>query len=243
MAIDLRPITEDWDSALAVVAHPDDIEYGAAAAVARWTAQGKRIAYCLATSGEAGIDTMPPHQAGPLRELEQRASAAVVGADPVDFLGHADGTLEYGLPLRRDLARAIRRHRPEVLIMTNHRETWESGIPNQADHIAIGRAAIDAARDAANRWVFQELLDEELEPWNGVRLALAIGSPVARHGVDVTGYFAKGVESLKAHSAYLAALGGGPMSDPESYLDGFLGLTGERFGTEYAVPFELIVLG
>lgn len=243
MTADLRPIAEDWDCALAVVAHPDDIEYGAAAAVARWTAQGKRVTYSLATSGEAGIDTMPPQQAGPLRELEQRASATVVGADPVEFLGYPDGTLEYGLPLRRDLARAIRRHRPEVLIMTNHRETWESGIPNQADHIAIGRAAIDAARDAANRWLFPELLEEGLKPWHGVRLALSVGSPTARYGVDVTDYFAKAVESLRTHGEYLAALGDGPMSDPESYLDGFLGLAGERFGSGYAVPFELIVLG
>jgi LmbE family N-acetylglucosaminyl deacetylase len=151
--------------------------------------------------------------------------------------------IEYGLPLRRDLARAIRRHRPEVLVLTNFRDSWESGMPNQADHVAVGRAAIDAARDAANRWVFPELTAEGLEPWQGIRMALAVGSPAARHGVDVTEYFDKGVESLKAHGAYLAALGEGPMSDPESFLDGFHGMTGERFGSQYAVPFELIVLG
>lgn len=186
---------------------------------------------------------MPPEIAGPLREREQRESAAIVGADPVEFLGHSDGLVEYGLDLRRDLARAIRRHRPDVLIVTNYRETWESGVPNQADHIAVGRAAIDAARDAGNRWVFRELLDEGLEPWNGVRLALAVGSPAARHGVDVTDYFAQGVESLKAHAEYLTALGDGPMADAEQFLAGFLGLAGERFGSDYAVPLELIILG
>lgn len=226
-----------------MVAHPDDIEYGGSAAVARWTAQGKRVGYCLATSGEAGIDSMPPQVAGPLREQEQRASAAIVGADPVEFLGHRDGLVEYGLELRRDLARAIRRHRPEVLILTNYRETWHSGVPNQADHVAVGRAAIDAARDAGNRWVFPELLDDGLEPWNGVRLALAIGSPAARHGVDVTDYFAQGVQSLEAHAEYLAGLGDGPMADAQQFLAGFLGLAGERFGAEYAVPMELVILG
>ena len=56
----LETFPEDWERGLAVVAHPDDMEYGAAAAVARWTAQGKRIAYVLVTDGEAGISTMPP---------------------------------------------------------------------------------------------------------------------------------------------------------------------------------------
>ncbi len=68
----LEPIPENWDTALAVVAPPDDLEYGAASAVARWTAQGKRITYLLLTRGEAGIDSIAPEEAGPLREAEQR---------------------------------------------------------------------------------------------------------------------------------------------------------------------------
>ncbi len=76
----LVPITEEWTRALAVVAHPDDLEYGAAGAIARWTAAGKEVAYLLVTRGEAGIDAMTPAEAGPLREAEERAGAAVVGA-------------------------------------------------------------------------------------------------------------------------------------------------------------------
>ena len=82
-----EPVDESWSSALAIVAHPDDLEYGAAAAVARWTAQGKRVTYCLATSGEAGIDSLAPEECGPLREAEERASAAIVGVDTVEVLG------------------------------------------------------------------------------------------------------------------------------------------------------------
>ncbi len=78
---------EDWSRAVAVVAHPDDLEYGAASAVARWTDQGKQVAYVLVTSGEAGIDGIDPAVAGPLREEEERRSAALVGAGPVEFLG------------------------------------------------------------------------------------------------------------------------------------------------------------
>src|SRR5687768_14712124 len=103
-------MAEDWDRALAVVAHPDDMEYGAAAAVARWTGQGKWIGYVLVSDGEAGIRSMPPDEAGPVRRAEQTASCEVVGVTDVDFLGHPDGLIVESLDLRADLAAAVRRH-------------------------------------------------------------------------------------------------------------------------------------
>ncbi len=109
-------LPEDWDRALCVAAHPDDIEYGAASAVARWTAQGKTVTYLLATRGEAGIDAIPPEQAAPLREQEERDGAAEVGVDVVEFLDYTDGVVESSLDLRRDISRAIRRHRPEIMV-------------------------------------------------------------------------------------------------------------------------------
>ena len=99
---DLEPLPEDWDCALAIAAHPDDFEYGMASAVARWTSQGKQVTYVLVTRGEAGLD-IPPEDAGPLREDEERRSAAVVGVEDVSFLDYRDGVIEYGLPLRRDI--------------------------------------------------------------------------------------------------------------------------------------------
>jgi len=234
----LEHIAEDWSTALAIVAHPDDLEYGAAAAIARWTGQGKRITYCLATSGEAGIDGMPPEKAGPLREREQRDAAAIVGVETVEFLGHSDGVVEYGLPLRRDLARAIRRHRPDVVLTGNFHQFWPGGFLNQADHMAVGRAAVDAVRDAANRWVFRELLDEGLEPWQDVRMLLVGGSAEARHAVDVSDHFETGLRSLRAHAAYLAGLGDGPMSDPSEFLTTMAKETGQQLGCGYAVAFE-----
>jgi LmbE family N-acetylglucosaminyl deacetylase len=82
---------------LAVIAHPDDMEFGASAAVARWTSQGKHIAYCLVTSGEAGIDSIPPDECRVLRQEEQRRSCEIVGVTEVEFLGFPDGVLEYGV--------------------------------------------------------------------------------------------------------------------------------------------------
>ena len=104
----LEPLPEDWQRALCVVAHPDDMEFGAAAAVARWTGQGKDVVYCMVTSGEAGIDGMEPDECRRVREAEEIESARLVGVDAVEFLGLPDGILEYGVPLRR----RARRGRP-----------------------------------------------------------------------------------------------------------------------------------
>ncbi|MDP9497236.1 MAG: PIG-L family deacetylase [Actinomycetota bacterium] len=236
---DLEPVDESWSSALAVVAHPDDLEYGVAAAVARWTAQGKTVTYCLATSGEAGIDALEPERAGPLREAEERAGAALVGVDTVEFLGFPDGTLEHGLPLRRAIARAVRRHRPDVVVTMNHHDVWGPGMPNQADHVALGRAVLDGVRDAGNRWVFRELLDEGLAPAQ-VSTVLVGASPQAGHAVDVTESFAAGVASLQAHAEYLRGLGETAMADPEEFLEAFARQVGSRLGTTYAVAFEVL---
>jgi LmbE family N-acetylglucosaminyl deacetylase len=237
----LEHIDENWSSALAVVAHPDDLEYGTAAAIARWTAQGKRVAYCLATSGEAGIDGMEPERAGPLREAEERASAAIVGVDAVEFLGYPDGTIEYGLPLRRDIARAIRRHRPDIVITSNYHDSWGPGTRNQADHIALGLAVLDAVRDAGNRWVFRELLDEGLEPCK-VSTVLVSGVRDGSYGVDVTEHFDTGIASLEAHAEYLRGLGDGPMSNPHEFLESFARQAGTRLGVKYAVAFDVLNL-
>lgn len=120
----LEPFPEDWSRALGVVAHPDDMEYGAASAVARWTDQGKDVRYLLVTRGEAGISTMPPAEVGPLREEEERRSARAVGVSVVEFLDHADGLVEADLRLRHALSEAIRRHQPEVILSINHRDSW-----------------------------------------------------------------------------------------------------------------------
>ena len=189
----LAPLPEDWSRALAVVAHPDDLEYGASAAVARWTAMGKDVRYVLATRGEAGIDSMPPEQTGPLRTAEQVAAAAAVGVSVVEFLDHPDGLVVNGLELRRDLAAAIRRHRPEVIIGSNFRDRWgETGPWNHVDHRELGRALPDAVRDAANRWLFTDAG----EPWSGVRWVAFASSLASTHAVDVSGHIDEGVASL-----------------------------------------------
>jgi LmbE family N-acetylglucosaminyl deacetylase len=235
----LIPLTEDWQRGLAIVAHPDDLEFGPSAAIARWTGQGKEINYCLLTRGEASIEGMPPEQAGPVREQEERAAATIVGVKTVDFLGFPDGELEFGLPMRRAMVRALRRYRPEIVITINFRETWDGGtILNQNDHIATGRGVIDAVFDARQRWVFRDLYEKEgLDSWRGVRQIWAAGSPDARHGVDITDTFERGIASLKAHQSYLQGLPETPV-EPEDFLEGICLEVGTRLDCEYGDTFE-----
>lgn len=233
----------EFASTLCIVAHPDDLEYGAASAVARWTSEGKRVAYALVTAGEAGIDGMAPDEAGAAREAEERASAAVVGVDDVEFLGHRDGVVTYGLELRRDVARVVRRHRPDVVVTGHMGLRWPTpdglGALNMADHRNVGLAVLDGVRDAGNRWIFPELVDEGYEPWAGTRWVALANSTDATHGVDVGDYLDRGVASLRAHEVYLAGLGDAA-PDPDEMLRGFAEAAGVRFGVDYAVGFELI---
>ncbi|MGO4755277.1 PIG-L deacetylase family protein [Streptomyces sp. 2MCAF27] len=236
----LQPMPTDWQRALAVVAHPDDLEYGCSAAIASWVDEGREIAYVLATRGEAGIDTVAPAECGPLREREQRASAAAVGVSVVEFLDHRDGTIEYGVALRRDIAAAVRRHRPELVITLNHHTTWDGGVWNTPDHVAVGHATLDAVADAGNRWIFPELTEQGLKPWNGVRWVAVANSKNPTHAVPAGPGLERAVRSLLEHRAYVEAL---TDEDPETYVRRFLTdntreLSG-RFGGQPAVVFEL----
>jgi len=231
---ELEPLPEDWTRALAVVAHPDDMEYGAAAAVARWTGQGKWVGYVLASAGEAGISDLTPGDAGRARRKEQVESCAAVGVDVVEFLGHPDGTIEEGLRLRADLTEALRRHRPEVVLSVNFRDSWGGPSWNHADHRAVGRSLLDAVRDAGNPWVFSD----RGEPWGGVRFVAFSGSPQATHAVDVTASFEAGVRSLECHRLYLEHLGGD--SAPADFLRRAAEATGPRLGVPLATTFEVV---
>ena len=233
---------EDWQTALAIVAHPDDLEYGAASAVAKWTAQGKLVTYVMVSRGEAGIDTLHPSKTGPLRSQEEIDAARVVGVECVEFLEHKDGVIEYGLPLRRDISRVIRRHRPDIVLTLSHQLQFPSGHLNQADHRHVGVAVFDAARDAANRWIFPELLDEGLEPWNGIRFAAVFGPSNPTHGIDVTGYWDQGLESLRQHRAYLEYLGPESTERTFEFLSNHAVEAGRALGSRHAVLAELVLI-
>lgn len=220
---------------LCVVAHPDDVEYGVSAAVSKWTAAGAQVAYLLLTSGEAGMQ-QPPAEVGPLRAAEQSAACAVVGVDDLTILNHPDGVLEYGLDLRRDVARKIREFQPDVVVTTSWAVEVSWGL-NQADHRVAGLVALDAIRDADNTWVHPELAEDGLAKW-GVTWFLVNGDPQPTHGVELSPENVDaGVRSLAAHTEYLADLPGHPA--PGDFIPNMLSEQGRVLGTDHALLFRV----
>lgn len=188
------------------MAHPDDMEYGGSAAVARWTAQGIEVSYLLLTAGEAGMRSREPEEVGPLRIQEQRDACTEVGVEDLVVLDLPDGLLEPTLEVRKEIARRIRQIRPDAVVT----QPWGLDVGwglNHADHRATGIAVVDAIRDADNPWVFRELREQEgLEAWGTPWLLVAGAEPT--HLIDVSGEpVERAVRSLQAHKAYLEELG------------------------------------
>ncbi|MGC5165609.1 PIG-L deacetylase family protein [Luteimicrobium sp. DT211] len=224
---------------LCVVAHPDDMEYGGSALVARWVERGAEAAYLLLTGGEAGIEGMDPDETRRVRAVEQQRACEQVGVGDLEILDHPDGTLVYGLDLRHDVARAVRRFRPDTVVVM----TWELETPwglNQADHRAAGVAAIDGVRDADNTWIFRDLADAGLPKWGPDRIVV-MGHPAPTHGADVSGEpLERAIRSLEAHEQYLAALPWHPA--PRDMLGGMTAAQGAALGVPNAVLFKVYEL-
>jgi LmbE family N-acetylglucosaminyl deacetylase len=224
------------DRILCVVAHPDDMEYGGSAAVAKWTDEGKEVAYLLLTRGEAGIRDRHPDEVAELRAAEQRRACNIVGVDDLEILDFPDGLLEPDHELRRAITRKIRAFRPNAVVVTNFDLKVEWGL-NHVDHRHAGIAAVDAIRDADNPWIFTDLEDEGLEAWKADTLLVNGTKPT--HAVALTSeHVDRGVRSLDAHKVYLEALSDHPA--PKDMIPGITTAGGELAGVDYALPIAVI---
>jgi LmbE family N-acetylglucosaminyl deacetylase len=185
----VQPFPTEWRTALVLVPHPDDPEYGVAAAVAKWTSQGKTVYYALACRGEVGIEGMPPEEAGPLREREQRLSAAIVGVEHVEFWDFPDSQIFDTPELRAKIAETITELAPDVVLTLYSGPEWAPGAPNQRDHIEFSNAVAAAYHSLPDppRWLFE-------------------CGPYGTHGEVVDGFIDVAVESLCAHDVYLSVL-------------------------------------
>ncbi|MBB4914089.1 PIG-L deacetylase family protein [Streptosporangium saharense] len=206
---------------LVVTAHPDDVDFGAAGTVARFTDRGVEVVYCVVTDGDAGGFDREVDNGGmaELRRGEQTAAAKAVGVTDVRFLGYPDGTVVQSLDLRRDIARVIRQVRPDLVITHSPERNYRFVAPSHPDHRAVGGATLDAIYpDARNPYAFPELLREEgLDAWEAREVWLN-GSPTPDHHVDITETVDRKINALRAHASQV-----GHMDD----LDGFVR---ERFG-------------
>jgi len=196
---------------LAVVAHPDDVDYGSAGTIAQWTARGVEVAYCIATYGDAGgFDDTPREQMAALRESEQRAAAAAVGVTDVTFLGYPDGQLAVTYELRRDISRQIRRVRPQLILTASPVRNFRRAAASHPDHLAIAEATLCAVYpDARNPFAHPGLLaDEGLEAWTVPEVWMT-GGVEADHWVDITDAFELKLAALRAHASQTRHLGDG----------------------------------
>lgn len=213
---------------LVITAHPDDVDFGAAGTVARWTDAGTEVSYCIVTDGDAGGSdhSISRPEMATLRRAEQTAAAKHVGVDKIRFLGYPDGRLEATIELRKDLARVIRQVRPDRLMCPSPERNYARLGASHPDHRAAGSAALDAVYpDARNPFAFPDLLGEEgLDAWI-VREVWVSGTPAPNHYVDITEVFSRKVAALRAHVSQT-----GHMDGLEDMLRGWLARSAAQGG-------------
>ena len=198
------------------------------------------MAYFLLTRGEAGIDTMEPQEAARVREAEERESARRVGVETVEFADWHDGAIEYGVPLRREIAAAVRRHQPDLVIGSNWETLFGPGMVNQADHRAVGLATLDAVADAGNRWLHRDLLDEGLEPWNGVTVYASPVPPAPRTSSTCPVHTSRRRCTPSRRTTPTTTPSRMSSRKPRALLQMILGRGGEAAGIEHALALEVV---
>lgn len=227
------------ESAMAIVAHPDDIEYSCAGTLARWAREGARISYVLCTSGDVGIDEpgMTRAQAAAIREAEQMAAAKIVGAHEVIFLREPDGLLQPTLELRRKLVREIRRFRPEVVICGDPTIVWAGAdYINHPDHRAAATAALDAVFPAAGQPnLFEELAQEGFNA-HKPRKVYVITWDGADEYVNIEETIDVKIEALRAHKSQMRDW------DPEKTIREWASASGKGKEMVYAEGFRVVTL-
>lgn len=226
-------------SAMAIVAHPDDIEFSCAGTLARWSGLGARISYVLCTSGDVGIDTpgISRPQATEIREAEQRAAAAVIGATEVIFLREPDGLLQATLELRKRLVREIRRFRPEVVVCGDPTIVWAGNdYINHPDHRAAATAALDATFPAAGQPnLFEELAAEGLKA-HKPRKVYVTSWDTAEVFVNISETIALKIAALREHKSQMKEW------DPEPSVRRWAAERAQGKEMEYAEGFRVVTL-
>jgi LmbE family N-acetylglucosaminyl deacetylase len=198
---------------LVVVAHPDDAEFGAAGSVARWTADGRSVAYLVCTDGEKGTSdrSLDPAALGRTRRREQRNAARQLGVTEVRFLGMPDQHLEDTPGFRETLSRWIRLYRPHTIVSSDpyRRYLWHR------DHRIVGQAVMDAVFPLArDHLAYPEMLAEGIEP-HKVREAFFFGAEDINHHVDIADTFDRKLAALRCHESQVREL---KVDDLETWL-------------------------
>ncbi|MCZ7540904.1 MAG: PIG-L family deacetylase [Anaerolineae bacterium] len=193
---------------MGIFAHPDDPEFFCGGTFARWAAEGKRVIFVLATSGDKGSGdlTITSEQLAAIREDEERAAAARLGVEEVIFLRYPDGELQPTLDLRREITRLIRLKKPDAVVTNDPTARWYgTQYINHPDHRAIGDAALDAVFPAArDHLTFPELLHVEGLAPHKVMTVYLCGTHEPNARIDVTAYLGAKIAALREHRSQIA---------------------------------------
>ena len=202
MTSQLRP-----NIVLAVAAHPDDIDFGAGGTVAAFAQQGAKVYYVVLTDGGKGSHDpqMSSERLCDVRKGEQRAACKILGATDAFFCSYPDGLLENTIDVKRDVVRAIRYLKPDVLITMDPSVLYvaERGIINHPDHRAAGQAALDAAYPLArDALAFPELIEQEaLEPHAVQTVLLITLTNSGNYSVDISNTLPQKLAALAEHKS------------------------------------------
>lgn len=158
---------EAVQSALIVVAHPDDVEAHCGGTVRLLARAGSAIHLIVCTSGEKGTAdrSIVPEELALVRQREQIAAAQTLGITSTTFLGYPDGEVSNSIQLRSEIVRHVRGCRPELVITHDPEFPWPAYTAHR-DHRAVGRVTLDALYPDARDHLFfpEQLRDEGLEP-------------------------------------------------------------------------------
>lgn len=223
------------ESAMVIVAHPDDAEFVMAGTVAAWTKAGCHVVYVICTDGNAGSQEpgMTRKKLARLRRKEQRAACATLGVRQVIFLGYEDGQLEPTLELRRDLVRVIRQHKPNIVLAIDPTVMFfGDDYINHPDHRASGQAALDAVAPACA----MPLLWPELGQPHRVRQVYLHTNEKFNTWIDISETIECKVAALKQHASQMGDW------DPDKEMREWGAQSGQEKGLAYAERFRVITL-
>ena len=227
------------ESAMAIVAHPDDVDFGCAGIFARWAKHGARLCYVLCTSGDVGIavEGMTKARAIEIREAEQHEAAKIVGVQDLVFLREPDGMLQATLELRKKLVREIRRFRPEAVFIMDPTLLWAGdGYINHPDHRAAGTAAVDAIFPAAGQPnLFQELESEGLKAFKP-RKVFSLNWRDGDHFFSIDETMDLKIAALRAHKSQMSGW------DPEPRIREWAAERAKGKEMKYAEVFRVVTL-
>jgi LmbE family N-acetylglucosaminyl deacetylase len=197
--------------ALAIAAHPDDVEFGCGGTFAKWSAAGCVVSHLICTDGSKG-SWDPAEDTARLvatRQDEQRAAARALGSTgEVVFLGWPDGELEAGVRQRWQVAYWIRRLRPDVVL--SH-DPWRR-YRLHPDHRNAGFLACDGIVAARDPHFFPE---QQLAHWRPDTVLLWEAEE-PDHLEDVTGFTDAKLAALEAHASQMRSTMDVDRNDPDA---------------------------